>query len=197
MNALSIQTTTSSGPKSKVYVFKIRSRFNTENAELIQELDTMVRECLTISLEDEVGYCHAVRKVVLAGGYAHLLCSTIRAKETVSTIRDGMDANNEHNQYNLLTQLRFVVLCRLSELLKGIMDAVRFEDTDNEFVVYTADAYASAVVLRYEMGYFARSLRNGELSSIGHVRTSLTRICAMAYTLMFFFSCRCLIVSEP
>lgn len=129
----------------------------------------MVRECLTISLQDRDGYCHAVRKVTLAGGYAHLLCSTIQATEQVSTTRDGANVDNEHDQHNLLIHFRFIVLCRLSELIKESMDAIRFEDPDNELPAYTADAFASAVILRYEMSYFARSLRNGELSSIGHV----------------------------
>lgn len=129
----------------------------------------MVQECLTISLGDREGLCHAVRKATLAGGYAHLLCSTVQATELVQTTRDGFNVENEHHQYNLLVHFRFLVLCRLSELLKESMDAIRFEDSDNEFPVHTSDAFASAVVLWYEMGYFARSLRNGELSRVSHV----------------------------
>lgn len=61
----------------------------------------MVRECLTISLDDSDEFFQAVRRATLAGGYAHLLCSTTEAVEQVRTILDGIKVHNEFASYNL------------------------------------------------------------------------------------------------
>jgi hypothetical protein len=160
---------TLSGQTSKIYTFTIKQQFDTQNKALIQWLDTMVQECLTISLEDSNEYCEAVSRATLAGGYAHLLCSPIRAMEQVQTIRDGNKVQNELTSYNLHRHFQYLVICRLHELLQDLLVAVRFKDPEKDFLEYTSDAFASAGIVRYEIGYFKRTLRNGELSSISIV----------------------------
>lgn len=133
----------------------------------------MVRECLTISLDDSDEFFQAVRRATLAGGYAHLLCSTTEAVEQVRTILDGIKVHNEFASYNLHRHFQYVVICRLNELLQESLTAVRFEDPEREFPAYTLDAFASAVILRDEVGYFKRSLCQRERSGVGHVCPSI------------------------
>lgn len=90
--------------------------------------------------------CYTVRKVALAGGYAHLLCSTIQATEQVSTIRDGLSlsSGNEYSQYNLLPSHEFPISSSLwpERAAQRSVDSIRFEDYDEEFPIHTAAALA-------------------------------------------------------
>jgi hypothetical protein len=99
----------------------------------------------------------------LAGGYTHLLCSVITITEAANTSRDGLEIENEYNGYNLAAHFKYILVCRLQELIGEILNVLRFEDQGLELPYWCSDAYAAGVILRREMDYFKSSIRNGHL----------------------------------
>lgn len=99
----------------------------------------------------------------LVGGYTHLLCSVITVTEAANTSRDGLEVENEYNGYNLAAHFKYILVCRLQELIGGILNVLRLEDRGLELPYWCSDAYAAGVILRREMDYFKSSIRNGHL----------------------------------
>jgi hypothetical protein len=147
-------------------------------------LDAMVKMNLTASIRAKDNFSKTINNAALAGGYTHLLCSSIGAGNgSITTILDGVQVENDYIEYNLLLHFRYLVFTRLRELVADILETVRFQDPKDEYPAYTLDAYAASAVLRHELEYFRRSLRNGKLAYLDHVSllTSWTRP-RLAYT---------------
>jgi hypothetical protein len=75
---LSVQWRTSAGRVSDEYKFDIGDVFNTNNIVFVSKFDDMVESNFTASpLRGKVEFGAVIAKAILAGAYAHLLCSTI------------------------------------------------------------------------------------------------------------------------
>ena len=122
-----------------------------------------MREWFSAQLEAKVGPSQLISSAALAGGYACLLCSVTQVTEQVTTLQGGYEAQNEHNGYHLEAQFKYVLLCRLRELINEVLEAIRFEDPTNDYPYECSNAYAAAVILRYELDHFKSNIRNGSL----------------------------------
>ncbi|PVH81052.1 hypothetical protein DL98DRAFT_531512 [Cadophora sp. DSE1049] len=160
--ALALQIISSTGRSSTTPVIDIIAPFDTRN------LDTVVHEACAISLKGKDGASQTISSAILAGGYIHLLSSAISAEvvERFATTVDGIAYADGPRRYNLETNFKYLAFCRLCELLHSCLDAIRFEDPSGQYPRETLEAYAAAVILRYEVAYFKNSLRYGELSKL-------------------------------
>ncbi|KAF8853413.1 hypothetical protein BDZ45DRAFT_748622 [Acephala macrosclerotiorum] len=163
-NALTLQITNSAGETSEAYAHDIDAPFNTLNTKLVLWLDGLVQQKFTLTLQGRGPYTVAIEDAILAGGYIHFLCSSSQDIEEIHTTRDNNPIPNQFTHYNLHIHFRFLVLSRLRELLERTLATIRFEDPENEFPEYTRASYAAAFVLRREVDYFMKNLRNGPLS---------------------------------
>jgi hypothetical protein len=88
-------------------------------AVLIDSFDEMVEANFPASsLRGKAEYGTVIAKAILAGAYAHLLCSTIDVdgKAEISWNKGKSEQIREHN---LRAHFQYFVLCRLRELLKN------------------------------------------------------------------------------
>ncbi|KAH7385004.1 hypothetical protein BKA64DRAFT_681942 [Cadophora sp. MPI-SDFR-AT-0126] len=159
---LSLQVLSSTGRSSTTPVIDINGTFDARS------FDKVVQDACTISLEGKEETSKTISHAILAGGYIHLLSSAISAEvlERFVTTVGGMVYANEPRRYYLETYIRYLAFCRLCELLYGCLNAIRFEDPSGQYQRDTLEAYAAAVILRYEVAYFKRSLRYGALSRL-------------------------------
>ncbi|CZR67030.1 uncharacterized protein PAC_16929 [Phialocephala subalpina] len=168
-NIFGLQITTSTGNNSNHYTHHIDAPFNVRNVMLVTWFDGIVRENSTLKIHGKGRYAQAVENAVLLGGYIYMLCSSSRITEDVQTTRDGAISPNEMVHYALYVHFQYFVLCRLLELMNQTLDIIRFEDPEKQHSAYTQAGYASALILRYEVDHFRRSLRNGPLSQRSQV----------------------------
>lgn len=164
LRILSLQITSSTGRSSTTPLIDINGPFDPRS------LDTVVLEACAIPLRPKEGISETIHHAILAGGYIHLLSSAISADvlEHFVTTVDGTIYVEELRRYSLETYFRYVAFCRLCELLRGCLDAIRFEDKLRQYPRETLEAYAAAVILRYEVAYFRRNLRHGALSKLAY-----------------------------
>jgi hypothetical protein len=104
-----------------------------------------------------------ISKSTLAGGFIHLLCSLVTVTEAATTSRNGWEVENEYTAYNIAAHFKYILICRLQELVGEILNIFRFEDQGLELPHCHSDAYAAGVILRCEVEYFQNSIKNGHL----------------------------------
>ena len=161
INHLDIRITSSTGLNSPVYNLLVDGLFDTRNKVVIQELDRMVHAHLIADLRGRDRSSKVICHSVLAGGYMHLLCSTIpnqNAGERVYTTKDGYNCENECPQYGLHEHLQYLVLCRLRELVDVALEGIRVADPNNDLTLEGSNSYAAAVIMKQEVTHFRRSL---------------------------------------
>ncbi|KAG4440140.1 hypothetical protein IFR05_004349 [Cadophora sp. M221] len=89
---------------------------------------------------------------------------------------DGAYSANELPRHGLHAHIRFLVFCRLEELLHGCLNAIRCQNLPESSPERSLEVFAAAVILRYELVYFRKSLRNGPLSKLEHLPPQFKRI---------------------
>lgn len=175
-NILEVQITTA-GRTSLNYVFDIDGPFSTLNSKVVSSLETMIRSSLVPALRGRDPSAPIFDKALLAIGSANLLCSTVQVEQQITTMRDGLAAENDHQQYSLDVHFQYLILSYLRERVKECLEGIQFEDPGGEFRAYTTNAFAGGVVLRYYLDYLRRSLKNGDISKLGHVSIQFPSFC--------------------
>lgn len=106
-----------------------------------------------------------VAKAAMAGAYLDLICSIKDISERTQTFQGGNVVENAYTGYNLEAHFKYLLICRLRELMQEVMEAARGQDLTRQETSQRGDAYAAAVVLYHEIGHFRRSVRNGFLQN--------------------------------
>jgi hypothetical protein len=136
--------------------------FTTQNEAITTWLDQLARQ-FSPNLKAKEGDCNLISNSALIGGYLFLLCSMAGVNEQVEIFRDGFATENKHNGYNLEVHFKYLLICRIQELLDQILNAARIQDLQNERKYLCSNAYAATVVARTELHYFKGGIRNGSL----------------------------------
>lgn len=166
-NYLDVVLKSSVGVESKVSL-KIQGQFDTSNKELAAALDWAVNN-ISEELRSKKGEKPLIQQASLAIGYLHVLCSTTAISEHVFTWIDGDLAPNVHKEYNLAAHFKFLVVCRLVELVSDLLAQIRLENGagDARGMRWGSNAYAAACILRYEILGFRSRLRESNLLHVG------------------------------
>ena len=136
--------------------------FTIQNKDIINSVDGLARR-FSAEVKAKKGNSELISTSALIGGYLHLLCSVIEVNQHVVTFRDGLRVDNEFNGYNVEAQFKYLLICRLQQLLDGSLDAIRLDNQENEPTYQSSNAYAAAVVLRLELNYFKGHIKGGSL----------------------------------
>jgi len=160
-NTLSLHITPSIGPVVE-FSQLISGTYNTHNEVVMDGLDGLGRK-FSADLKAKDGDSQLVSTSALAGGFMYLLCSAVRVTEAANTSRDGWEVENEYTAYNIAAHFKYILICRLQELVGQILNTLRFEDPGLELPYHRSDAYAAGVILRCEVDYFKNSIKNGHL----------------------------------
>ncbi|CZR67033.1 uncharacterized protein PAC_16932 [Phialocephala subalpina] len=137
--------------------------FTTQNVTVIQPLDKFIEEHFSATLRGKKAECQLIDNASLAGGYLCFLCATTVVAEVVQTARDGINVFNEFNAYNLEAHFRYILVCRLFDLMSGTLEATEPQVASHDEVDWSSDAYSAAAVLHCELNYFTESLQHGLL----------------------------------
>jgi hypothetical protein len=162
-------------PTGRVIDFShdIQGPYTFHNRAVIDPIDGLVKKWFSAQLAAKDGQSKLISSAALAGGYAFLLCSATRVTEQVTTLQDGVEAQNEYHGYNLEAQFKYILVCRLRVLINEVLDAIRSEPPSNDDPYGYSNAYAAAVILRYELDHFKSNIRNGSLRKLVRFLTDL------------------------
>jgi hypothetical protein len=174
-STLTLRITTSTGSVATLLLY-VAGRFTTQNKALVEVLDQFIMQNFSAPLEAEGGELPLIANATLTGGFLYLLCSSRGATELVQTFRDGIGVGNECFEYNLEAHFRYFLICRLRELVDGLLGAIRFEDPFGAYSSWCSHAYAAAVISHCEISHFRSSLRNGHLRNCVRWRSVLILI---------------------
>lgn len=169
-NTLFIRIKTSKGPVIDLS-HAIQGSYTAGNKTITNEVDAIAQKWFCAPLRSKFTTSEAIPAAILAGGIAHLLCSVINVTEQATTFYNGLPGANEFLAYNLEAQFKYLLVCRLQPLLNQVLEAVRQVGSKNRTPQFCSDAYAAAVILRYELDYFKSNIRNGSLRA--HVCATL------------------------
>ena len=158
---LKVRITPSHGPTIEDSL-ELSVPFAIQSKEMISSIDGLARR-FSAEVKAKKGDSQLISASALTGGYLHLLCSVIQVIEHADTTRDGLQVDNDFTGYNIEAHFKCLLICRLQQLMGGILEANRLGDQENEPTYSSANAYAAAVVLRRELNYFKGHIRDGSL----------------------------------
>lgn len=155
-------------PSSEVKIsLEFCGPFTAKNIGLVARLDEVIMEKFSGQLRSKTAESKLIEYVALAGGYLHILFSSVEIQKQVRTYVDGNYDGNDHSGDSIDLHLRFLLMCRCGELIAKVMKDLRSGSLRN------VHAYAAAGPLHFEVKHFNRSLRNGSLSTqVSFVQTS-------------------------
>jgi hypothetical protein len=147
--------------------------FVVQNEPLIASLDEIVRLNFSSTLLDELGAPPFVEKAALAGGYAHLLCSSTVTTEHAWTFLKGFTIGKSEGKLNLEAHFKYLLASRLIKLFGEVLNTRKSSQYQRYgktvFPGWSPNAYAASVVLLYEIQCFNKRLNNGNLFGFGEV----------------------------
>lgn len=147
--------------------------FIVQNESLIDSLDEIVRLNFSSTLSDESGAPPFVEKAALAGGYAHLLCSSTVTTEHAWTFFEGFTIEKSEGKLNLEAHFKYLLASRLIKLFEEVINTRNSPQYERHgktiFPGWSSNAYAASVVLLYEIQCFNNRLKNGDLFGFGEV----------------------------
>jgi hypothetical protein len=158
-NALSMRIFMSTGRVIDTS-YSISGPFTIQNKAVVAWLDGLAGQ-FAADLKAKEGDCELISEAALIGGYQFLLCSMVGVTEHAENFLDGSPIPSEYTGLNLEAHFKNIVVCRLRELMNKNLDAIRTENSDDEY--RNSNAYAAAVTARTETHYFKSNIRNGSL----------------------------------
>lgn len=158
---LDLRITPSNGPTVEVSL-DLSGPFTTQNKDTISSMDGLARR-FSAEVKAKKGASTLIPTSALTGGYLHLLCSVVDVTEQAATNRDGTQVDNNFNGYNIEKHFKYLMICRLQQLMSGTLEANRVDDQENEPTDRSINAYGAAVVLRRELSYFKGHINGGSL----------------------------------
>lgn len=93
----------------------------------MDRLNGLGRE-FSADLKARDGDSQLISKSTLAGGFMHLLCSLVTVTEAATTSRNRWEVEKEYTAYNIAAHFKYILICRLQELVGEILNILRFED---------------------------------------------------------------------
>lgn len=160
---MGLQITTSAGKTSDPYKHEIDAPFNTKNPTLLLWLDRIARENFSLNIHGQGPHTEVIENTILIGSLMQFLCSASRVIEVVETTRDVTVVPNEMEQYNIHIHLQYFIFDRIRTLMEETLNTICFEDGNIEDPEKAPATHAAAVILRYEVDYFKRNLRNDSI----------------------------------
>jgi hypothetical protein len=136
--------------------------FDITNQSLMKPFNESFHRKFAAKLVARDSTCPHVDNACLAGAYLHVFCSA-EFNERGDSFRESLN-EEDSQQSSIEAHLRFLMLCRIAELVETVLRAIRHIEGGPESEV----AYAAAVLLCHEANFFGSSMKYG--TTFNHVR---------------------------
>jgi hypothetical protein len=150
-------------------------KFDITNQSLMKPFNEAFYREFAAKILAKDNTCPHVDNACLAGAYLHVFCSA-EFEEKGDSFRERLN-EKDSEQYSFEPHLRFLMLCRVSELVDAVLKAIRnLEGAESEV------AYAAAILLCHETNFFGSSIKYGTTyNHVGLYHPMLNRTLANSY----------------